>query len=85
MTKSGAALERGTVRFFRRDREFGYIIPDSGGADVFVHLYTLELSDIETLQRGDRVEFERVDDKRGGQAHRLRLVPSDVMNPETIS
>jgi len=69
-------LERGTVRFYRGDREFGFIIPDDGRADVFVHAYTLELSGIETLNRGDRVEYERVADNRGVQAYRLQLVPA---------
>jgi CspA family cold shock protein len=67
-------LDRGTVRFYRQDREFGFIAPDDGREDVFVHARTLEMSGIETLNRGDRVEFERVPDNRGCQAYRLRLV-----------
>jgi CspA family cold shock protein len=67
-------LERGTVRFYRDERAFGFIAPDSGAADVFVHAHTLEMSGIDTLNPGDRVEFERVPDNRGVQAYRLRVV-----------
>jgi CspA family cold shock protein len=67
-------LDRGVVRFYRPDREFGFIIPDDGREDVFVHARTLGMSGIETLNRGDRVEFERVPDNRGVQAYRVQLV-----------
>jgi CspA family cold shock protein len=61
-------LEQGTVKLYRHDREFGFIRPDSGGADVFVHARTLAMSGIETLSAGDRVEYERVADNSGFQA-----------------
>jgi cold shock CspA family protein len=54
------------------DRAFGFIAPDDGREDVFVRARTLEMSGSETLNRGDRVEFERVPDNRGCQAYRLR-------------
>jgi CspA family cold shock protein len=66
--------ERGTVRFYRRDREFGFIVPDNGRSDVFVHARTLKMSGIETLEAGDRVEYERVPDNQGEQAYRLQLI-----------
>jgi cold shock CspA family protein len=69
-----AELEFGTVKLYHPDREFGFIRPDAGGADVFVHSRTLAMSGIKTLSAGDRVEYERVQDNRGFQAYRLHLV-----------
>ncbi len=67
-------LERGTVKFYRPDRAFGWIVPDDGGDDVFIHPKTLVMSGIETLMAGDRVEYERVRDNKGFQAYRVQLV-----------
>lgn len=67
-------LERGTVKFYAPAREHGFITPDSGTADVFVHANTLKMSRIDTLAAGDRVEYERVPDRRGFQAYRVQLV-----------
>jgi len=67
-------LDRGTVKFYHPAREFGFIIPDDGGSDIFVHADTLAMSRIPMLASGDRVEYERVADKRGFQAHRVQLV-----------
>jgi CspA family cold shock protein len=67
-------LERGTVKFYRPDREHGFITPDDGSADLFVHARTLAMSMIETLQAGDRVEYEKVPDNRGFQAYKVQLV-----------
>jgi CspA family cold shock protein len=67
-------LERGTVKFYRPGREYGFITPDDGTANVFVHAKTLAMSRIEKLAAGDRVEFERVPDNRGFQAYRVKLV-----------
>jgi CspA family cold shock protein len=68
-----AHLDRGTVKMFNTDRGFGFIIPDDGGKDLFVHANTLKMSGIQ-LKPGDRVEYERVADNRGFQAHRVQLV-----------
>jgi CspA family cold shock protein len=69
-----AHLDRGTVKMFNTDRGFGFIIPDDGGKDLFVHANTLKMSGIATLAPGDRVEYEKVSDNRGFQAHRVQLV-----------
>lgn len=67
-------LDRGTVKLYHPAREFGFIIPDDGGPDIFVHADTLAMSRIPTLAPGDRVEYEKVTDNRGYQAYRLALV-----------
>jgi cold shock protein len=68
--------ERGTVRMFDPARGFGFVAPDAGGADVFVHARSLAMSGIETLRPGDRIEFVAVPDRRGAQAHEPHLLPN---------
>lgn len=67
-------VERGTIRFYRPEREYGYIIPDDGSADVFVYARSLEREDITTLAKGERVEYQHVPDNKGFQAYNLRVV-----------
>ena len=67
-TRSGAAptMPTGTVKFFNNDKGFGFIAPDEGGADVFVHVSELEQSGMGTLSEGQKVNFEtRMDPKKG--------------------
>ena len=54
----------GTVKFFNHTRGFGFIAPDNGDKDVFVHTSALAHSGI-SLKEGDKVSFEVEDDKRG--------------------
>jgi CspA family cold shock protein len=55
----------GTVKFFNAAKGFGFIQPDEGGKDVFVHATALERAGIRSLQEGDRVSFVLEDDRRG--------------------
>ncbi|MDD7911588.1 MULTISPECIES: cold-shock protein [Pseudovibrio] len=55
----------GTVKFFDQTRGFGFIAPDTGSKDVFVHISALERAGIGSLNEGDKVSFEAVDDPRG--------------------
>jgi CspA family cold shock protein len=55
----------GTVKFFNSAKGFGFIEPDDGGKDVFVHASALEAAGIRALKEGDRVSFELEDDRRG--------------------
>ena len=66
--------ERGTVKFYSYEKKHGFIRPDDGTADVFVHARTLDLAGIDYLSTGDRLEFERVPDNRGFQAYRIQFV-----------
>ncbi len=55
----------GTVKFFDQTRGFGFITPDDGGKDVFVHVTALSSSGIAALGEGDKVSFDVEDDRRG--------------------
>ncbi len=55
----------GTVKFYNATRGFGFIAPEGGDKDVFVHASALERSGMSSLQEGDKVSFELEDDNRG--------------------
>ena len=55
----------GTVKFFNGAKGFGFITPEGGGKDVFVHATALERAGLRTLNEGDRVTFVLEDDRKG--------------------
>jgi len=57
--------QSGTVKFFKTDKGFGFITPDEGEADVFVHISAVERSGMTTLESGQRISFETEPDRRG--------------------
>jgi CspA family cold shock protein len=66
----------GTVKFFNGAKGFGFITPDEGGKDVFVHASALEAAGIRSLNEGDRVSFVLEDDRkgRGKQAGQVKRI-----------
>ena len=56
---------KGTVKFFNGSKGFGFIAPDGGDKDVFVHISALEASGLRGLNEGDKVSFVLEDDPRG--------------------
>lgn len=55
----------GTVKFYNAQKGYGFIKPDDGGKDVFVHVTAVEQSGISNLDEGMRLSFETEPDKRG--------------------
>ena len=55
----------GTVKFFNHSRGFGFISPEGGDKDVFVHATALEAAGISSLNEGDKVSFVLEDDRKG--------------------
>jgi CspA family cold shock protein len=64
----------GTVKFFNSTKGFGFIAPESGGKDVFVHASAMEAAGIRTLSEGQKVSFDIQPDSRGSKAGNLALV-----------
>jgi cold shock protein len=63
----------GTVKFFNATKGFGFIAPDGGAKDVFVHASALEASGIRTLAEGQRVSFDTQADAKGAKAVNVKL------------
>jgi CspA family cold shock protein len=61
-------MTTGTVKFFNADKGYGFIAPDDGSNDSFVHISAVERSGFATLQKDQRVNFELEVDKRGRQS-----------------
>lgn len=57
----------GTVKFFNADRGFGFIQPDTGDKDVFVHVTALERAGMHSLHEGQKVSFDTRTDARSGK------------------
>lgn len=63
--------QTGTVRWFNRMKGYGFILPDNGGDEVFVHYTAIEGEGYRNLYDGDRVEYDLVDKGRGPQAQNV--------------
>ena len=57
--------QTGTVKFFNMDKGFGFVTPDDGGKDVFVHISAVQASGMDTLQENQKINFETEEDMRG--------------------
>jgi CspA family cold shock protein len=60
-------MTTGTVKWFNAQKGFGFIQPDNGGKDAFVHISAVERAGMSTLNEGQKVEFELVTDRRSGK------------------
>ena len=60
-------MAKGTVKWFNATKGFGFIQPDDGGADVFVHISAVERAGLRSLNDGQKVSYELVQDKRSGK------------------
>ena len=58
----------GTVKFFNESKGYGFIAPEGGGQDAFVHISAVEQSGMSTLRENQRVSYELAEDRRGKMA-----------------
>jgi CspA family cold shock protein len=70
----GKDMTIGTVKFFNATKGFGFIAPEDGGKDVFVHASALEAAGIHSLSEGQKVSFDIQPDARGSKAANLKSV-----------
>ena len=63
-----ASMATGTVKWFNATKGFGFIQPDDGGKDVFVHISAVERAGLRDLNEGQKVAYEIVADKRTGRS-----------------
>jgi CspA family cold shock protein len=61
-------MNTGTVKWFNEQKGYGFIQPDNGNKDVFVHISAVERAGLRTLKEGQKVTFEVVTDKRTGKS-----------------
>jgi len=64
-------MASGTVKWFNDAKGYGFITPDGGGKDIFVHHTSIEMKGFRTLAEGEKVEFELTNGPKGPQAERV--------------
>ncbi|MFZ5672210.1 MAG: cold-shock protein [Parvibaculaceae bacterium] len=65
----------GTVKWFNTTKGFGFIQPESGGADVFVHISAVQRSGLTGLNEGQKISFELQQDPKRGKSSAVNLKP----------
>ncbi|MBB3320493.1 MULTISPECIES: cold-shock protein [unclassified Rhizobium] len=61
-------MPTGTVKFFNQDKGFGFIQPDDGSGDTFVHISAVQRSGLDGLREGQKVSYDIVADRRSGKS-----------------
>jgi CspA family cold shock protein len=69
----GKIMQKGTVKWFNSQKGYGFIQPQSGGPDVFVHISAVERAGLNSLNEGQKVSYEVIADKRTGKSSADRL------------
>jgi CspA family cold shock protein len=67
-------MAQGTVKWFNAEKGFGFIAPEDGSADVFVHFSAIQSTGYKSLDENQRVEFDTVQGKKGPQAENVRAL-----------
>ena len=67
-------MANGTVKWFNADKGYGFIQPDQGGADVFVHISAVERAGLRSLNDGQKITYEVVQNKGKSSAEELQVL-----------
>ena len=76
----GGVMATGTVKWFNKTKGFGFIIPDDGDKDVFVHITAVAESGLNELVEGQKVSFESIEEPKGLKATNISQLPADEDN-----
>jgi CspA family cold shock protein len=68
-------MATGKVKWFNDQKGYGFITPDDGGRDLFVHFTEIQGEGFRSLQEGQAVEFEKVEAEKGPKAAKVRPLP----------
>src|SRR5678816_3395234 len=74
-------MASGTVKWFNTAKGFGFIQPDDGGSDVFVHILSLNQAGMDSLNEGDKVDYELEQDRRSGKLAATGIVVTAAGEP----
>ena len=72
-SRSGSGTQRATVKWFNPTKGYGFIQPQSGGKDVFVHISAVERAGLTTLNEGATVDYEIISDRGKESAGNLKV------------
>lgn len=78
-------MTTGTVKFFNENKGYGFIAPDGGGNDAFVHISALERSGMTTLRENQRVSYDLEEDRRGKMAAVNLKAADDVAQDQSAN
>jgi CspA family cold shock protein len=65
-------MASGTVKWFNDQKGYGFIVPDDGGEDLFIHHSNIQMDGFKSLQEGQKVEFEPGEGRKGPEATQVK-------------
>jgi CspA family cold shock protein len=77
-------MATGVVKFFNAEKGYGFIAPDGGGKDVFVHFSAISGSGYRTLDQGQKVEFDVSPGRKGDEAQNVRSLDRKGDEPQDV-
>jgi cold shock protein len=75
-------MASGTVKWFNTAKGFGFVQPDDGGADVFIHISALNQAGLDSLNEGDKIDYEMEQDRRSGKLAATSIVVTAQGTPQ---